>query len=465
MILPISSPQDAIDRARTALGKKTEYKLGKGGYKPDLKTPAPAGKCDCTGFLAWAFGISRELDNPYYKQLNGGWFETSAIYKDIQSPYGIFSQLDKPQVGAVAVYGDSGGHEGHIGLITEVKNGKVQKVIHCSCSAWKDDGDAIAENAIKALTDNPAVRYGWFSGYSDHFLTPLALPVDTNTSKPSPRPPENLHVLSETISLLPSVRRSLSGKALNAAQPAANTANNIRVLFSVGNPPQYIAWHFPGESSYFFQSRATINADGAPNAYNETDTGIDWLLNAGKPTRKLPNGKPDKFQPHHLWKWWGIAVDQDNHPYKQKAGHSFPGFYVSTTALANPNAGSGDPARYVDSNSIPFLVLPGGQYGGAKKGDFGWIINRTNGKATGAIFADIGPSAKLGELSIKAAELLGLKTDPKNGGTSKKEILYLVFPGSGNGSPRSVATIQNQAKSHFDTWGGDARVATLPPLI
>ena len=239
MITPIASPDEVVERARTALGKKTEYKLGKGGYKPGLTTPAPAGKCDCTGFLAWAFGISRELDNPYYKQLNGGWFETSAIYKDIQSPYGIFGQLDKPQVGAVAVYGDSGGHEGHIGLITEVKNGKVQKVIHCSSSAWKKDGDAIAENAIKALTDNPAVRYGWFSGYSDHLLTPLALPVDTTGSKPLAK------FLAETTSLLPSTRKGILKSAASIPPPAARTASDIEILFSLGNPPKHIAWHFP----------------------------------------------------------------------------------------------------------------------------------------------------------------------------------------------------------------------------
>jgi hypothetical protein len=463
MSLPITSPDEAIDRARSALGKKTEYKLGKGGMNPKLATPSVKNQCDCTGFLAWAFGISRHLkDNPYYIQLNGGWFETTAIFKDVNSPNGIFTRLDAPRVGAIAVYGDSGGSQGHIGLITEVSGGKVKKVIHCSLSAWNNQKDSIQENSAKALTDNPAVNYGWFSGYSDASLIPLTQPVSATKSggktfrlAPADR---------EGASLLPSALRG-PGKVSSPAHSAPAPGNPLKVLFTIGNPPKYIAWHFPGENTFFYQSHATINADGAPNAYNETDTGIDWLLNAGAPTRKLPNGKPDKSQPHHLWKWWALSLGPGNRPYKQTPGQPFPGHYISMTALVDGNKPVTDPARYVDSNSIPFLVLPGGQYGGAKKGDLGWIINRKNGKATGAIFADVGPAGKLGELSIHAADLLGLNSNPKNGGTSRKDILYIVFPGSGTGKPVSASTIQTKAKALFTQWGGDARVGQLPPLV
>jgi len=41
----------------------------------------------------WCFGVSRKLDNPYYKSLNGGWFETSAIYRDALSPFGFFEKM------------------------------------------------------------------------------------------------------------------------------------------------------------------------------------------------------------------------------------------------------------------------------------------------------------------------------------------------------------------------------------
>lgn len=61
MSIPVTSPDQAIERARTALGRNTEYKLGKGGMNPKLDTPSVKNQCDCTGFLAWAFGISRHL--------------------------------------------------------------------------------------------------------------------------------------------------------------------------------------------------------------------------------------------------------------------------------------------------------------------------------------------------------------------------------------------------------------------
>lgn len=466
-----ASPDEVIARARTALGKKTEYKLGKGGFKPGLDTPAPAGQCDCSGYVAWCLGISRQMSDPFYQQANGGWFETTAVAKDVLSPYGIFKQITVPVPGCIAVYGDHGGHEGHIGIVTAVKNGRPSLVIHCSSSAWKNNGDAIAENGIAALTDNPSVVYGWFSGYSDAAHTPLNLlgflkPQAAKMARG--RGGKKAPAVLEGGLLLRAARpKSSAGSAPHVAKAGAPAAapNPLQVLFSIGHPPKYIAWHFPGETDYFFQSRAHVNADGAPNAYNKEDTGTDWLLNAGVPTRKLPNGKPDKSQPHNKWEWWGISVDAGNNPYVQKAGHPFPGFYVSTTALVDGTKTEDNPARYVDSNTIPFLVLPGKQWGGARKGDLGWIINRANGQACGAIFADVGPADEMGELSICAAKLLGLDPNPKGGGTEKKTILYLVFPGSGNGKPQSAADIAKRAKKLFNDWGGDARVATLPPLV
>jgi hypothetical protein len=53
-----------------------------------------------------------------------------------------------------------------------------------------------------------------------------------------------------------------------------------------------------------------------------------------------------------------------------------------------------------------------------------------------------------------------LKDNPKNGGTFRKEILYIVFPGSGNGKPRSPHQIQALAARLFADWDGDARVNT-----
>jgi hypothetical protein len=99
-----------------------EHQLGKGGFKPALDAPAPASQCDCSGYIAWCLGIPRRVNDPFYIQNNGGWLETTGVYKDILSPYGFFKALDAPRIGCVVVYPNQNGHQGHIGLVTEVKD-------------------------------------------------------------------------------------------------------------------------------------------------------------------------------------------------------------------------------------------------------------------------------------------------------------------------------------------------------
>jgi hypothetical protein len=52
-----------------------------------------------------------------------------------------------------------------------------------------------------------------------------------------------------------------------------------------------------------------------------------------------------------------------------------------------------------------------------------------NGVTIPAIAADAGPHNKDGELSIRAAQLLGIPSSPINGGRSQHDILYEVYPG------------------------------------
>jgi hypothetical protein len=120
-----------------------------------------------------------------------------------------------------------------------------------------------------------------------------------------------------------------------------------------------------------------------------------------------------------------------------------PGFYISTTSLEDTNFNRKDPRRYVDSESIPYIVLPGGRLGGAKLADLALLINLETKAQVKAIVADAGPANKLGEASIAAsAALLGPgKGNPKNGGTEKKIIRYIVFPGSGDGKPKTADEI------------------------
>src|SRR5271154_5866982 len=59
----------------------------------------------------------------------------------------------------------------------------------------------------------------------------------------------------------------------------------------VGQAP---IWQLGDGAAFLFRSGMTIDADGAPNAYNPEDTGLDDLYNAG--------------QPGH---WDGIVQDED----------------------------------------------------------------------------------------------------------------------------------------------------------
>jgi hypothetical protein len=138
---------EVVERARSVIGMKCKYALGKGGFYPENPVPWNSRKeCDCTGFAAWVYGVSRKTDNPWYVKQNGGWFETSAIYRDATCEYGFVEQvLGDPQPGDLIVYPDSGGEQGHIGIVSRVEEGAVIAVVHCSSSSYRREGDAIQE--------------------------------------------------------------------------------------------------------------------------------------------------------------------------------------------------------------------------------------------------------------------------------------------------------------------------------
>ena len=134
----------------------------------------------------------------------------------------------------------------------------------------------------------------------------------------------------------------------------------------------------------------------------------------------------------------------------------FPGYYVSCTSLCDRSKRSIDPRRYVDASKIPYVVLPGGlaRDAGARLGDFALVVNLRNGRSSYAIFADIGT---LGEGSIALADNLGIHSDARVGGT-RGGVLYVVFPGSGDGAPHTVDEINSLAAERAELWGGIEQV-------
>jgi hypothetical protein len=233
---------------------------------------------------------------------------------------------------------------------------------------------------------------------------------------------------------------------------ASPCSKEIRQHFVVRNKPESKGgvvqgtvdiWNTAGGKAFFYVSRMEIDADGAPNAYNSKNTGLDDLRNAGGPGN-----------------WYGLVTDKSGDPVIQAEGGPFPGFYVSPTSLRDPTIpNESDPRKYVDATKIPYIVLPPAvaKLAKASMGDFATVVNLDNGRVASAIYADAGISFKIGEGSIALADALGIGSNPRKG-NSARHIFYLVFLGSGNHKPRPLKEINAEGKRLFESWGGMSRV-------
>jgi hypothetical protein len=240
---------------------------------------------------------------------------------------------------------------------------------------------------------------------------------------------------------------TLGSNRLSAARgPSTGCSNEQLLSFQMshdGEEEREIPiWHMSGDTAFFYEAGMTIDADGAPNAYHPDNTGLDDLSNAGSPGN-----------------WYGLAKDADGEPIVQGPDDPFPGYYVSATALTDRTKPMNDPAHYVDSTKIPYIVLPGAMSRqiGARPGDFAVVFNQRNGKSSYAIFGDVGPHDRIGEGSVALAENLGIRSDARNGG-ARRGILFLVFPGSGNGRPRPIEEINAESEKLLQAWGGTSQL-------
>jgi hypothetical protein len=233
------------------------------------------------------------------------------------------------------------------------------------------------------------------------------------------------------------------GRASTDAAPASCPARKLLVNYEDPRPTHPVhevpIWQFRNGDAFSFTSGMTIDADGAPNAYNPDDTGLDDLANAGSPGH-----------------WNGILQDKDGNPLVQGPGDPFPGYYVSCTSLADWTKPLHDPARFVDATKIPYIVLPEDvvRDTGARPGDLAVAANIWNGDYSYAIFADVGT---LGEGSIALANNLGISSDARHGGTWWG-VMYLVFPGSGDHRPKTIDEIDKQGQKLLQGWGGVAKL-------
>ena len=191
------------------------------------------------------------------------------------------------------------------------------------------------------------------------------------------------------------------------------------------------------DKSVSFTAGAQLDGDGAngqfggdpcyaPKSY--AGKTLDALANAGGPGN-----------------WFGVVTDtgeRDGTPIVQGAGDPCPGAYLSATSLhlLGPDGKSlpkSSPFRYVDSATVPFIVVPPTiirGVAGVVLGCRATVTNTKNGKSVDAVVADVGPSNKIGEVSLACANAIGIPagdgaTHPANsGGVDEHIIHYQLFP-------------------------------------
>src|SRR5712664_1570845 len=234
----------------------------------------------------------------------------------------------------------------------------------------------------------------------------------------------------------------------NVSEPSihrSHTTCKKNELFKARNT---IAWSTPsGVRGFFYKSGLAVDADGAFRAYHPSDRlGLDSLGHAG-----------------HRGNWWALVTDSgktSGRPFVQRKSDPAPGYYVSTTALYDPdNPNARDPHRYVDAAKVPYVVLHPKALSYARLGDFATVVNLQNGKISGAIVADESAAdLPVGEGSMALAEALGIDSSPRHGGKDDA-VAYLIYPGSGNGRPRPLKEIVRNSKQLFLAWGGFDRLS------
>jgi hypothetical protein len=174
-----------------------------------------------------------------------------------------------------------------------------------------------------------------------------------------------------------------------------------------------------------FLADADIDADGAngqngkPAAYKEDNSGTELLTNGGM---DIVNGKVVCAEE---WARDIVILDDDNEP------KVFPGRIIaSKTWYQYPGKLEDDPTAYVDSETIPYIVVPPviiQNTAGVVRGCKARVTWQDN--SVDCVVADCGPFNKIGELSIAAARAIGLPSNPKNGGISEQVVFYELWPG------------------------------------
>lgn len=145
-----------IARARSAIGLGITYRLGHGGFRPTVSTPTTTSACDCSGFVAWVLELKRDRRNTWWTKFlpwkQSAWIETTNIYKDALSTNSVFVRLLTPEPGCIVVFPDSGGRQGHVGIVSAVRSFSDFDVVDCASRT-----PAISERSGSVFVQHSAI--------------------------------------------------------------------------------------------------------------------------------------------------------------------------------------------------------------------------------------------------------------------------------------------------------------------
>lgn len=270
---------------------------------------------------------------------------------------------------------------------------------------------------------------------------------------------------------------SLSCSTAPAAAPCALAQESAFVHAEIG--PIKIFRDAPS-NAIAFASQMQVNTDGAPDSYHPDNIGITHICNGvsvgsgctWKPAclPEFRQAKAEGFRGPTKICFFAMATGTNGVPIIQGASDPKPGYFVSTTALKQSGQNPRTPQAQVDSNTVPFAVIPGTWQStgkpGPKLGDFGVAYRRSSGKLAYFVIGDTGPRNKLGEGSVALHQALG--NDPfmmRNGvrragkGIGRRDVLYVLFPNSAHPGERlDAASIEQFASPLLDRFGGIERM-------
>lgn len=162
-----------------------------------------------------------------------------------------------------------------------------------------------------------------------------------------------------------------------------------------------------------------------------------------------------------------IPKTKDGYPCMHDRASPHAGYFLSATTLTDDTAPTREdgcrPGHYMDSEKIPFIVLPRGGFGKVGIGDVAIVRMEGKTEPVYAIVGDGGPAHRIGEGSIALNQMLLSKSGPAMNtkdvyaiDISGKQVSMLVLGGTkplfnGDYSPQNIRAVSER---RFRQWSG-----------